>query len=29
MWAEGLQTPAYAERLAGLAARIPEPRTVA
>src|SRR5512132_2407221 len=26
MWAEGLQTPAYAERLAGLAARIPEPR---
>jgi [ribosomal protein S18]-alanine N-acetyltransferase len=28
MWAEGLQTPAYAERLAGLAARIPEPRTV-
>jgi ribosomal-protein-alanine N-acetyltransferase len=29
MWAEGLQTPAYAERLAGLAVRIPEPRTVA
>ena len=26
MWAEGLQTPQYAERLAGLAARIPEPR---
>ena len=26
MWAEGLQTPAYAERLAGLAARIPAPR---
>ena len=26
MWAEGLQTPAYAERLAGLAERIPEPR---
>ena len=26
MWAEGLQTAAYAERLAGLAARIPEPR---
>jgi hypothetical protein len=26
MWAEGLQTPAYAERLAGLAARIPQPR---
>jgi ribosomal-protein-alanine N-acetyltransferase len=26
MWAEGLQTPAYAERLAGLAARVPEPR---
>jgi ribosomal-protein-alanine N-acetyltransferase len=29
MWAEGLQTPAYAERLAALAARIPEPREVA
>ena len=28
MWAEGLQTPAYAERLAALAARIPEPREV-
>jgi [ribosomal protein S18]-alanine N-acetyltransferase len=28
MWAEGLQTPAYAERLAALAARIPEPRAV-
>jgi [ribosomal protein S18]-alanine N-acetyltransferase len=28
MWAEGLQTPAYAERLAGLAERIPEPREV-
>jgi [ribosomal protein S18]-alanine N-acetyltransferase len=28
MWAEGLQTPAYAERLAALAARIPEPRKV-
>ena len=28
MWAEGLQTPAYAERLARLAARIPEPREV-
>jgi ribosomal-protein-alanine N-acetyltransferase len=26
MWAEGLQTPAYAERLARLAERIPEPR---
>ena len=26
MWAEGLQAPAYGERLAGLAARIPEPR---
>jgi ribosomal-protein-alanine N-acetyltransferase len=26
MWAEGLQSTAYAERLAGLAARIPEPR---
>jgi len=26
MWAEGLQTPAYAERLAGLAGRVPEPR---
>ena len=26
MWAEGLQTPAYGERLAGLAGRIPEPR---
>src|SRR4029453_6884360 len=25
MWAEGLQTPAYAERLAGLAERIPAP----
>ena len=28
MWAEGLQTPAYAERLAALAARVPEPREV-
>jgi [ribosomal protein S18]-alanine N-acetyltransferase len=28
MWAEGLQAPAYAERLAALAARIPEPREV-
>src|ERR671930_45834 len=28
MWAEGLHTPAYAERLAGLAERIPEPRQV-
>jgi ribosomal-protein-alanine N-acetyltransferase len=26
MWAEGLQSTAYAERLAALAARIPEPR---
>ena len=28
MWAEGLQTPAYAERLAALARRVPEPREV-
>ena len=28
MWAEGLQPPAYGERLASLAGRIPEPREV-
>jgi len=28
MWAEGLQTAAYADRLARLAARVPEPRKV-
>jgi [ribosomal protein S18]-alanine N-acetyltransferase len=28
MWAEGLQTPAYAGRLAELARRVPEPREV-